>query len=185
MASALAVEKNNAKPITQLLYMKKTVLLAAAIFCMSLAGFTQKLGHIDGQELLELMPEMKEIRAKLETQAAEYKAYLDGEKLKYDAMYQEYLKNAEAWPEAIRKDKEQKIAKQEQDMAQFEETANQEMGDKQQELLTPVLDKAKTAIEEVSKANNFVYVFDSSGGALLYKGGEDIMPLVKAKLGIE
>ena len=40
------------------------------------------------------------------------------------------------------------------------------------------------AIEEVGKAHGFTYIFDSSMGATLYNGGEDVTGLVKTKLGI-
>jgi outer membrane protein len=59
---------------------------------------------------------------------------------------------------------------------------------KQRDLLTPIFEKAQAAIKEVAQANKFTYIFDSSRskGVLVYtEGGENVMPLVKAKLGIQ
>ena len=55
------------------------------------------------------------------------------------------------------------------------------------EMLKPIVARAQTAIDEVAKENGYVMVFDTSiFGAIMYaKDTEDIMPLVKAKLGIE
>ena len=54
-------------------------------------------------------------------------------------------------------------------------------------LLKPLLDRAEAAIKTVAKENGYSYIFDSSkGGAVLYSPeSEDVLPLVKAKLGIK
>ena len=62
------------------------------------------------------------------------------------------------------------------------------MQQKQGELLKPVFEKAEKAIEEVAKEKGLIYVFDSGVGnrTILYKSNQsiDLLPLVKAKLGI-
>ena len=61
------------------------------------------------------------------------------------------------------------------------------MQERQSELMKPLVDRAKKAIEEVAKENGYSYIFDTSTGvgALLYTPeSDDIMPLVKKKLGI-
>jgi outer membrane protein len=51
--------------------------------------------------------------------------------------------------------------------------------------LKPIIDKAKKAIEDVAKENGYTYIFDSSVGVLLYyENSDDIMTLVKKKLGL-
>ena len=45
--------------------------------------------------------------------------------------------------------------------------------------------KAEEAIKEVSKADGYNYVLDSSVGVILFlEGGNDLAPAVKRKLGI-
>ncbi|MCD6355563.1 MAG: OmpH family outer membrane protein, partial [Prolixibacteraceae bacterium] len=58
---------------------------------------------------------------------------------------------------------------------------------KQSELLQPVFDKAEKAIAEVAKEKGLIYVFDIGPKVVLYKSNQsiDIMPMVKAKLGIK
>ena len=55
---------------------------------------------------------------------------------------------------------------------------------KETELFQPIFDAAKEAIETVAKENGYTYIIDESVGVLLYAGGDDILPLVKTKLGI-
>jgi len=56
---------------------------------------------------------------------------------------------------------------------------------KEQSLLQPIIDKAKNAINEVAKEGSFTYILDSSVGVVLYSvESDDILPLVKKKLGL-
>ena len=68
----------------------------------------------------------------------------------------------------------------------FDSSAQEELQAKQEELLTPIINKAKAAIAEVAKENGYTYVFDSAVGALLYQEESDnIFELVKKKLNIK
>ena len=58
--------------------------------------------------------------------------------------------------------------------------------ERQEALLKPIVDRAKKAIEEVGKENGYTYIFDSGIGTVLYsQDSDDIMPLVKKKLGLK
>ena len=41
------------------------------------------------------------------------------------------------------------------------------------------------AIDNVSAENGYALIFDTSSGAVLYAGGDDVTDLVKEKLGVE
>ena len=52
-----------------------------------------------------------------------------------------------------------------------------------QELLEPILQKARQAIEDVASEGNYTYIFDKSVGSILYvKESENILDKVKKKL---
>jgi outer membrane protein len=57
------------------------------------------------------------------------------------------------------------------------------MGEKRNEKLAPIVEKAQKAINDVAKEKGIAYVFDSS--SLLTATGTDLMVDVKAKLGIQ
>ncbi len=70
-------------------------------------------------------------------------------------------------------------------MEQFEQTATQDLQNKELELTTPIIEKAKDAVEAVAKENGYTYMFNSTEGLLLYaEPSDNIMDMVKAKLGI-
>jgi outer membrane protein len=74
----------------------------------------------------------------------------------------------------------------EQRIQAAQEKAQEDLAKQEEELLKPMVDRATVAIKEVASANNFTYILDvSTGTVLVYDKGEDILPLVKAKLGIQ
>ena len=60
----------------------------------------------------------------------------------------------------------------------------QDLQKKQVEMMRPLYDKAKTAIEKVASAQGFDYVLDATaGGSVIMAKGKDLMSDVKAELG--
>jgi outer membrane protein len=55
------------------------------------------------------------------------------------------------------------------------------------QLFQPIQEKAIGAVNEVAEENKFTYILDTGTGAVVYVSpeSEDILPLVKAKLGLE
>ncbi len=69
----------------------------------------------------------------------------------------------------------------------FEQQVMQEMHRLQNDLMAPVIQKAKEAIESVGKEGNFTLVQALEPTITFYYSSpaEDITPLVKAKLGLK
>ena len=56
----------------------------------------------------------------------------------------------------------------------------------QNDLMQPVMEKALNAIKEVGKENGFTYIFDMNAGILYAaENSQDVLPLVKKKLGLQ
>jgi outer membrane protein len=66
------------------------------------------------------------------------------------------------------------------------QTLQQETQKKQAELIQPLQEKLRVAIENVSKKQGLTMVYDMMSGAILYKSEAaiDITPAVKKELGI-
>ena len=76
------------------------------------------------------------------------------------------------------------IQAKEQGIYDFQEQASADVSAEEQRKIEPILEKAKKAIEDVSKANGYIYIFDAGAGSMLYLGGDDITKIVCTKLGI-
>jgi outer membrane protein len=85
----------------------------------------------------------------------------------------------------IKQTKEREIADLETRITEFQQSAEGDFAQKQAELYDPLITKAKNAIKAVATENGFTYILDISMGVVLYyEAGEDVLPLVRAKLGL-
>ena len=152
----------------------------------SVSAQTQKFGHIDLQALVQLMPE----RATAETQFNKFQTELEeifGEMQKdLQTKMGEFEALGDSASEIKKNAKVAEIQDMQQRIQNYQQTAQQQMQAKYQEILKPVFDKAEKAIEEVGKEKGLLYVFDIGQKVVLYKSNEsmDLLPLVKTKLGI-
>ena len=88
--------------------------------------------------------------------------------------------------EPIRDAKMKEITDLEERIQAFQESAQSSMQKKKEELYSPIIKKAEEAINNVAKEKAYSYIFDTSVGAVLFaQESDDVMPIVKAKLGLK
>ena len=166
---------------------KLFVVLVFAVTAVSANGQNLKFGHIDLQGLVQLMPE----RAKAESDFTTFQGDLEevfGEmQQNYQQKLTELEKLGEETSEVKRNAKIAELQELQQRIQNYQATANQQLQQKQAEVLEPVFDKAEKAIEEVAKEQGLLYVFDTGTRVVLYKSNQsiDLLPLVKKKLNIQ
>lgn len=147
-----------------------------------------KFGHINSDELFSLMPERDTVISMLEAKQTEYQNTMEIMQVEWNNKYNDYVENASKLTDLVRRTKEEELASMQEKIRNFDTNATQDMQTTQGQLMQPVLLKADKAIKDVAKANGFTYIFDLAQGPILYfdeTKSEDILPLVKAKLGIE
>ncbi|HEY1025946.1 MAG TPA: OmpH family outer membrane protein [Sphingobacteriaceae bacterium] len=172
--------------------LKVAVVAVGMFFAANAAQAQQKFAHINSAELLQSMPEMKTADATFQTFAKAKQTQLeqmDAERQKKMNIYQEKYKTlSEANKETVGKELEvlvKEIQDMEKRIGETEQKAQEEVKTKQAELYQPVYKKAETAVKAVAKEKGYAYVFDvSQPGVVYFEGGDDLLPLVKAKLGI-
>ena len=165
----------------------KAILLAAVI-TMSFSAFAQKsvkIGHINSNELLAAMPERETIQKDIEDYAAQLTTTMDAMRKEYESKVADFQSKQDVMTDIIRDNKIKEITDLEKRITEFQKTAQADLQKKEEKLLQPIIDKAKQAIDDVAKENNYTYVLDSSMGVVLYSiESDDLLPLVKKKLGI-
>ncbi|MEI8201522.1 MAG: OmpH family outer membrane protein [Bacteroidota bacterium] len=144
-----------------------------------------KLGHIDSNELLKLMPGRDSALAKYQDYGKTLETTLSTMKNEFDTKYKDFTDNQATMSELIQKTKTKELQDLQGRIEDFKASAQKSLSEKENELLSPIINKAKKAIEEVAKENGFSYVFDTGSGVFLYSDGEDLMSLVKKKLNIK
>ena len=169
--------------------MKKIVLLAFCVLSFGALSQAQnlKFGHINTNELISLMSDRDSAIIKLQAYQNDLVETLEGMETEYNNKVNEYQRKRNEWAPVVIETKERELQELGQRMQQFQQTAQQEMAQMQQVLMNPVIEKAQNAITKVAKANNLVYVFDTSVGALIYFDEAvslNLLPLAKKELGI-
>ena len=164
----------------------KRIAVALVLF-VAATGFVNaqsKVAHINVQQLLSEMPEMKAAQAELKKLQETYRADIQSSMTELQNKYTQYKNEATS---KTREENEQRAVELqgfEKNIQEAEQAAMQEMQKKQQELFAPISDKAKAAIEKVAAAQGFDYVIDASPGlSLIVAKGKDLLPEVKQELG--
>jgi outer membrane protein len=81
--------------------------------------------------------------------------------------------------------KEQELQKQQEYIQKFEQDAQQMVAVKREELLKPILTRVNDAIKAVATESQYLMIFDTSSGAMLFAAeSDDVTALVKKKLGL-
>ena len=169
--------------------MKKIVLLA---FCvLSFAALSQaqnlKFGHINTNELISLMSERDSAEVKFQAYQNDLDETYKGMLAEYNNKKNEYQRKGNEWAPVVAETRLREIAELEQRILQFQQNASQDAQQMYQALYEPIIEKAQNALTKIAKANNLVYVFDLSRGALIYFDDAvslDLLPLAKKELGI-
>ena len=170
--------------------MKNTIkLIVVVAFTLAAMGVSAqvKLGHIDSQKLIQAMPEMTAAQKTLQDKQAEVEKELTNMKEQFTTRLNDYSQNAKNYSDVIRASKEQDLQDLQQRIQRFQEIALDNLEKTQKELMQPIMDKALNAIKEVGKENGFSYIYDMSAGIILFAADntEDVLPLVKKKLGLQ
>lgn len=151
-----------------------------------------KFGHINSADLLQAMPEMKTADATFQTFAKAKQTSLElmgAERQKLVTSYEEKYKTlSEANRATLEKELTTlgaSIQDLERRITDEQEKAQEELTTKRTEIYQPVFKKAEDAVKAVAKEKGYAYVFDvSQPGVVYFDGGEDLLNVVKAKLGI-
>lgn len=166
--------------------MRKFVLFLACGLLIGSTTFAQKFGYIDSRELLKAMPEISKADADLQAYAKTFQDQLQSMSKEYEKKVQEFQGQEKTMTEAMKEVKVKEIQDLQNRIESTNQSATEKVEKKREDLYKPILDKADKAIKDVAAEKGYDYVFDASAGGLLYaKPSEDILSLVKTKLGIK
>ena len=158
---------------------------AICILFMSFAAQAQsKVTHIDFQKLVGEMPEVIAAQEEIQKLEKDYTNEIEASLKELQTKMQNYSADAENQTDLTNQKRQQELQGMEQNIQQFRQTALQDVQKKQADLLRPLIEKARAAVEKVATAKGFDYVMDSSqGSSVLMAKGKDLMAEVKTELG--
>lgn len=170
---------------------KLFVTVLALLASLSINAQTSvKIGWTNIDHILQSLPDSKEIQTKLTTERSQYEKLYQEKAQEAQKLFEDYQKNAASMSAVIKADKEKVLNNKQQELQELETNASQAIQAKQQELLSPVMDKIQKAIEDVAKEAGYTYVLNSDAGygttpvLLVAPDADNITNLVLKKLGV-
>ena len=170
--------------------MLKKIILAVALMLPVFGAFAQstvKIGLVDTGALLQALPDTQEAQKKVQETSQKYEAEYARLNEEMKRLFEEYQKLDEKSPAAIRESKTRDLQTFQEKVQAFEQNAQQDLQKMQQELLAPIFQKIKDAVESVGKQGGYSLIQDYNPQMTLYYAApvEDITPKVKTMLGIK
>ena len=131
-----------------------------------------KIGSINTEEILDLMPEMTLAKSKLDSIGKSYNAALHDLELRYD--------------NAVKSGENDEADRVQLRLYRFKDAVDSEISAKSDTLFKPIRRRLGQAIYEVSKEGNYDFILDSKYDAIILfiSRRTDISPDVKKKLGL-
>ncbi len=165
----------------------KILLSTVLIFSVAVGAQAQKFGYVNSQAILSEMPEVKSANAEIE--ALQKQLQKKGQTMltelqKSVATLQQRDQSGDLSPKQA-EDESKKLEAKQAELVKFEQDMNNQVLQKQEALLQPILDKVNVAIKDVAQSDGYQFIFDSSLGFILYADeAADVTTKVKAKLGM-
>lgn len=168
--------------------MRKFIAALALGLLFTTAAMAQspKLGYISSTELLSLMPEVTKADNDLKAFAKTYEDQLTAMGKEFQTKLGDYQSKQKTMTEAMREVSEKELQQLQDRIESTQQSAQEKIAKKKEDLYRPILERADKAIKDVAVEKGYDYIFDASAGSLLYaKDADNILNLVKAKLGIK
>ena len=167
--------------------MNKQFFLTLTLLLITILSFgQQKIGYINSEELILSMPEAKKADADISAYAKTFQDQLTTMQKELETKYKAYEAGAKSMSEAMLDVKQKELQDLQGRIQSTQQSAEEKVAAKRQELLKPITEKADKAIQDVAKEKGYTYILDASTGALVFATPTDnILKDVKNKLGIK
>jgi len=167
----------------------KKFLTAAFITVTALVTTSQvnaqtKIGYISTEELVSIMPET----AKADSNLQQYRTALiqnaQEKQSSLESAIEKFNKDSSTMTISVKDVKRGELQKMLNDLQSEDQRIQQQLQQRQQELIAPINKKAFDAIQAVAKENGYSYIFEK-GALLVAPPGEDVLALVAKKLNVK
>lgn len=162
----------------------KNLIVTAVFLTVGLVSQAQ-VAHISSEELVASMPETKAMADALKVMGTNFDTEYNAQAGSLQAKLKLYQEEAATKTDAQNEKRQIEVAELQQKLQLYLSSAREEIQKEEFNKLKPIIDKAKAAIQTVASQKGIKYVMDSSPGkGLIVFDGEDLLPAVKAHLGM-
>lgn len=170
--------------------MIKKILLAVAMMLPMFGASAQstlKIGLVNTNEIIQAMPETADAQKKLAENSKKYEDEYAKLQEEFKRMYDDFNNMPETELPAIKERKAKELQDYQTKIQSFLQSAEQDMQRQQAELMAPISQKIKDAVESVGKEGGYSLIENYTPDLHLFYTApvSDITPQVKAKLGLK
>lgn len=162
----------------------KSLVIASLLFIGTQVTAQVKVAHVDLQALMTTMPDMKTAQDQMKKIQEAYDKDFKTMATEYQTKLQKYEQEADTAGDALNETRSAEMRDMGERIQKFQQDAQKELGQKEMDLIKPIMEKAQAAIKKVAKAKGITYVLDATtGSGVIVADGEDLLPAVKKELG--
>lgn len=143
-----------------------------------------KIGHVNVQELAQKHPDMDSIRLIVEQETKDLEEVYSEMLGEHESKLKTFEGESDSYSDFIRTTKQNELIELAQKIQAYNQSAQQQLQQRNMELIRPVYEAVNQEITNIAGKNNFTYILDVSNGAVAYISpeSEDLTPLVLAEL---
>lgn len=168
------------------------VILLTAGLSVNAQAQTFRVGYTDHELIIANMAEYRTVQEQLQEEYQSSQSALQALMQEYQGKVDRYQKQQALLSDERRQQREQELVQAQQDIQQKAQLSEQQLAEREAELLAPIFERVDAAIKEVAKANQLDLVLRSQAGPMqpiiLYVNEDtvvDITPDVARKLGLK
>ena len=162
--------------------LKTLLLIAVVALGINTVQAQSNVAHINLGEIIKLMPETKTMQTDLEKLSKTYEDELKAKDVALKALTDRYTAEAPSQTDEENAKRAQEIQQEDYKIKMGYQIAEQDVNKQGNEMMEPIIMKARQAVTDVAKEMNFQYVLDAT--SLIVADGTDISVMVKTKLGL-
>jgi outer membrane protein len=153
-----------------MMILRAIILSLVLLTSMSLQAQEQNFAHVNLGNVLELLPETAEAEKKMENLRDSLVMSFEDRVAQLEEDFGVFQREvAEGNISRVNQQKkEQQFQQEQQELGAFERSMQQRLEREREKVLGPILEKVNTVITNLAKENNYTFVFDISGGSLLF-----------------
>lgn len=162
----------------------KKLLVVAVLALGTLSVSAQKIGYISPDELIGSMPEAEQADKDLQNYQTELGQRQQDLMKELSAKDSSFVKDSLTMTPTMKDLRRRELIELYQKAQNWQSQAQELYNAEAQKKIAPIRAKALDAIKAVAKENGYAYVLDVAN-VIVAPPGDDLLPLVKKKLGIK
>lgn len=151
--------------MSRLLFAAFMLTLGAALPASAQSGL--RIAYINSQQILEQAPGAKEAEEQFNRDMARYRAEVEQLGKELEQLINQYQQQQLTLSPEAKSNREEQIRMKQQSYNQRVQELDQQAGQRQAELVQPIMDQINTVIEAIRAEGSYSLIFDVTAGSIL------------------